>query len=313
MSKRPKLLLSAPAYWAGIWAEPLAKGGIDLAVYGRDAFRPDAIDYALSFRPPPGLLKSLPNLKAVFSLGAGVDGFNIDSDYPKHVPLVRFVDDTLSNEMATYVVLHTLIFHRNQRALDAAQRKGVWQQSLLPRRADATRVGILGLGEIGTLCAERLRDLSFAVSGWSRTSKTVEGIKSFVGNGELDAFLAQSDILVCLLPLTRETEGILNAKMFAKLPRGAFLINAARGGHQVESDIVAAVDSGQLAGATLDVFETEPLPETSPLWRHPKITVTPHIAAISDPSASVRTVLDGIARFERGEPVANLVDLARGY
>src|SRR5690349_19088056 len=209
VERRPNLLLSAPAYWATIWATPLTRANLSQLVHGRDRYAPDEIDYALSFRPPPGLLKSLPNLKAVFSLGAGVDGFNIDSDYPKHVPLVRFVDDTLSNEMATYVVLHTLIFHRNQRALDAAQRKGVWQQSLLPRRADATRVGILGFGEIGRLCAEKLRSLSFVVSGWSRTRKTVEGIKSFAGDAELDAFLAQCDILVCLLPLTRETEGIL--------------------------------------------------------------------------------------------------------
>jgi glyoxylate/hydroxypyruvate reductase A len=313
VSTRPRLLLSAPAYWANIWADPLAQGGIDLVVYGRDPFRPEEIDYALSFRPPPGLLKSLPNLKAVFSLGAGVDGFLTDSDYPKHVPLVRFVDDTLSREMATYVVLHTLMFHRNQRALDDAQRKGIWLQSMLPRRTEETRVGILGLGEIGTLCAERLRDLGFSVSGWSRSRKHADGIKSFAGNGELGAFLAQSDILVCLLPLTRETKGILNAKTFAQLPKGSFLINAARGGHQVERDIIAAVDSGRLAGAALDVFETEPLPDSSALWKHPKITVTPHIAAISDPSASVRTVLDGIARFERGEKVPNVVDIARGY
>jgi glyoxylate/hydroxypyruvate reductase A len=313
VNRRPRLLLSAPAYWANIWAEPLERGGIDLSVYGRDAFRPQEIDYALSFRPPPGLLKSLTNLKAVFSLGAGVDGFLIDSDYPKHVPLVRFVDDTLSREMATYVVLHTLMFHRNQRALDDAQRKGIWLQSLLPRRAEETRIGVLGMGEIGELCAERLRDLGFAVSGWSRSRKNTEGIKSFAGTGELGTFLAQSDILICLLPLTGETKGILNAKLFAQLPKGAFLINAARGGHQVERDIIAGIDSGQLAGAALDVFETEPLAESSPLWKHPKITVTPHIAAISDPSASVRTVLDGIAHFERGEPVANVVDIEREY
>src|SRR5262249_7122982 len=236
VNRRPRLLLSAPAYWANIWAEPLERGGIDLSVYGRDAFRPEEIDYALSFRPPPGLIKSLPNLKAVFSLGAGVDGFLADSDYPKHVPLVRFVDDTLSREMATYVVLHALMFHRNQRALDDAQSKGIWLQSILPRRTEETRVGILGMGEIGTLCAERLRDLGFAVSGWSRTRKNKHGITSFAGNGELDAFLAQSDILVCLLPLTRQTQGILNTRTLSKLPMGAYLINAARGGHQKEAD-----------------------------------------------------------------------------
>jgi len=305
--------MSAPAYWAGIWAEPLAKGGIDLVVHGRDPVDPNTIEYALSFRPPPGLLGTLPKLKAVFSLGAGVDGFLADPDYPRHVPLVRFVDDTLSREMASYVVLHVLLFHRNQRALDAAQHQRIWLQSMLPRRAEGTCVGILGLGEIGTLCALRLRDLGFQVSGWSRTRKTVDGVISFAGAGEFDSFLARSDILICLLPLTPETSGILNAKTFAKLPHGAFLINAARGGHQVERDILEAVDAGQLAGATLDVFETEPLPDSSPLWSHPRITVTPHIAAISDPVASVRMVIEGIRAFERGERPANVVDLARGY
>jgi glyoxylate/hydroxypyruvate reductase A len=306
-------LLSAPAYWAGIWAEPLARGGIDLVVHGRDAYERENVDYALSFRPPPGLLRSLPNLKAVFSLGAGVDGFIADPDYPREVPLVRFVDTTLSREMATYVVLHTLMFHRNQRALDGAQRRTVWQQSMLPRRTEETRVGILGLGEIGKLCASRLRDLGFSISGWSRSRKQIDQIKSFAGTAEFAEFLARSDILVCLLPLTPETRGILNAKTFALLPRGAYIINAARGGHQIESDILAAVNSGQLAGATLDVFETEPLPESSPLWTHPKITVTPHIAAISDPTASVRMVIDGISRFERGEALTNVVDFDRGY
>ncbi|MBV9330452.1 MAG: glyoxylate/hydroxypyruvate reductase A [Alphaproteobacteria bacterium] len=313
MKRRPKLLLCAPDYWAGIWAAPLAAGGIELVVFGRDRFEPAAIDYALSFRPPAGLLKSLTGLKAIFSLGAGVDGFFADPGYPSQIPLVRFVDPTLSREMATYVMLHTLIFHRGQRALDAAQARGVWLQAMLPRRTEETHVGILGLGEIGTFCAERLRDLGFQVSGWSRSRKQIEGIRSFVGNEEFPAFLARAQILICLLPLTGDTRGILCARTFGMLPKGAYLINAARGGHQVEKDILAAVDSGQLAGATLDVFETEPLPLDSPLWKHPKITITPHIAAISDPAASVQMVLDGISRFERGEPLANVVDAARGY
>jgi glyoxylate/hydroxypyruvate reductase A len=313
VSTRPKLLFSAAAYWVGVWADAMSGAGIDFIVNGRDSYKPDEISYVLSFRPPPGLLKSLPSLKAVFSLGAGVDGFLADPEYPKGVPLVRFVDDTLSREMATYVVLHVLMFHRNQRALDQAQSQSVWAQSMLPRRTEETRVGILGLGEIGTICAERLRELGFLMSGWSRTRKHVDGVKSFAGEAEFAAFLGQCDILVCLLPLTPETRGILSAKTFALMPRGAFIINAARGGHQVEADIVAAVNSGQLAGATLDVFETEPLPESSPLWKHPKITVTPHIAAISDPAASARMVIDGIKRFERGEKPGNIVDLSRGY
>ena len=311
--RRPLLLLSAPAYWATIWAGPLKRANLSFVVQGRDRYAPETIDYALSFRPPLGLLKGLPNLKVVFSLGAGIDGFLADPDYPRNIPLIRFVDASLSREMAQYVVLHVLMHHRHQRALDAAQKSRAWLQSRVERRTEDTRIGILGMGEIGTYSAGVLRDLGFPVSGWSRTRKAVAGVTSFAGGEEFPLFLAQSDILICLLPLTRETEGILNANTFALLPKGAYIINAARGPHQVEREILSALDSGQLSGAALDVFETEPLPESSPLWNHPKVTVTPHIAAISDPDAAVQMVADGIARFERGEPLSNVVDLDRGY
>jgi glyoxylate/hydroxypyruvate reductase A len=313
MTARPLLLLSAPAYWTAIWSAPLKRATLDFVVQGRDRYAPEAIDFAISFRPPPGLLKSLPKLKVVFSLGAGIDGFLADPDYPRDIPLVRFVDETLTREMSQYIVLHVLMFHRTQRAFDAAQKTRVWLQGRMARRTEETRIGVLGMGEIGTFSAERLRDLGFPVSGWSRTRKNVRGVESFAGDAEFKAFLAQSDILVCLLPLTAATTGILNAKTFAMLPKGAYLINAARGAHQIETEIIEALDSGQLSGATLDVFQTEPLPGSSPLWSHPKVAVTPHIAAISDPDAAVRMVAEGMARFERGEPLANVVDLDREY
>jgi glyoxylate/hydroxypyruvate reductase A len=229
------------------------------------------------------------------------------------VPLVRFVDRTLSREMAQYCVLHVLMHYRMQRVFDRAQSEHKWRQALLPKRAEDTRVGILGLGEIGTLTAERLRDLHFAVAGWSRIRREVRGVQSFAGQSELGAFLNRSDILICLLPLTPETRGILNSKLFQQLPEDAFVINAARGGHLVEEDMIVALDAGHLSGATLDVFHTEPLPETSPLWSHPKITVTPHIAAISEPRVAAQYVADRIARFERGEELDNIVDPDRGY
>ncbi|HEX2592545.1 MAG TPA: glyoxylate/hydroxypyruvate reductase A, partial [Rhizomicrobium sp.] len=290
-----------------------AREGMTTVVHGRDTFAVEAIDYVASFRPPPGLLATLPNLKAMLSLGAGIDGFLADPALPKHLPLVRFVDRTLSEEMAQYVVMHVLIHHRMQRMFDAAQAKGEWRQILLPRRTAQTRIGILGIGEIGTVVARHLQPFGFPVSGWSRTPKAVDGVRGYSGAAERDAFLAASDVLVCLLPLTDETRGILNADLFAKLPRSAFLINVARGGHLVDDDLIAAIDSGHLSGATLDVFHTEPLPAASPLWRHPKITVTPHVAAISDPDAGARTMLDAIRRCEAGEPPLNVVDLARGY
>jgi glyoxylate/hydroxypyruvate reductase A len=313
MSARPTLLLVVPVAWAGLWMPWFEESGLRVLVHGRDEYAPQDIDYTLSFRPPFGLLKSLPNLKTIFSLGAGVDAFLADPDFPKAVPLVRFVDPQLSGEMAQYVVMHTLLQHRHQREFDVAQAQGKWAQRVLPRKTADTRIGILGLGEIGTVAGERLRDLGFPVCGWSRSRKTAQGIKSYAGEGEFAAFLGNSDFLICLLPLTKETRGILNARTFAMLPQGAYVINVARGGHLVESDLVAAIDSGHLWGATLDVFETEPLPETSPLWRHPKIIVTPHIAAISDPRVTVAYVLDGIAKAERGERHENTVDVARGY
>ncbi len=309
------LLLMVPVSWAGIWTTPLAgqAPGLKLVVHERDAYDPAAIDYVLSFRPPPGVLKTLPNLKAVFSLGAGVDGFLADPDYPRAVPLVRFVHHSLAREMAHYAVLHALLHHRRQKNFDAAQKEHAWRQAFPPRRTEDTRIGIFGMGEIGQVIAEAFRDLDFPVSGWSRTRKTVEGVKSFAGEAERDAFLAQSDILVCVLPLTEDTRGILDKDLFAKLPKDSYLINIARGGHQNAGDLVAAIDSGHLSGATLDVFEPEPLPPSSPLWSHPKITVTPHVAALTDPFVMAKAAVDGITSLERGEKLENVVDFERGY
>ncbi|MBV9913776.1 MAG: glyoxylate/hydroxypyruvate reductase A [Sinobacteraceae bacterium] len=309
------LLLVVPLRWTDLWTAPLAEiaPNLRVLVHERDAYAPADIDYVLTFRPPHALLKSLPNLKLVISLGAGVDGILADPEYPKQVPLVRFVDHTLSREMAQYCVLHVLMHYRMQRVFDRAQAERKWRQTLLPKRAEDTRVGVLGMGEIGTLTAERLRDLCFDVAGWSRTRKEVPGVQSFAGESKLPAFLNRTDILICLLPLTPGTRGILNAKLFGQLPKDAFVINVARGGHLVDDDLIAALDSGHLSGATLDVFHTEPLPETHPFWTHPKITVTPHIAAISEPRVAAEYVAERIGRFERGEPLDNLVDPEKGY
>jgi glyoxylate/hydroxypyruvate reductase A len=313
MSTRPNILLIVPPGWGKYWHEPLAAANVRMFIHGQDEYALGDIDYALGFRPKPGFLKTLPKLKAIFSLGAGIDGFLVDPEFPRHIPLVRFVDETLSREMAQYVVMHVLIQHRAERRFAAAQREGKWRQAMLDRPTEQTRIGILGIGEIGTVAAERLRDLGFPVSGWSRTRKSVPGVKPFVGAGELDAFLAQTDILVCVLPLTPQTRHILNAQLFAKLPKGAYVINVARGGHVNEPELIAALDSGHLSGATLDVFETEPLPESSPIWKHPRIIATPHVAAITSPVAAARYVIDGIAAMERGEKLANIVDMERGY
>ena len=173
MSTRPNILLIVPPGWGKYWHEPLAAANVRMFIHGQDEYAPGDIDYALGFRPKPGFLKTLPKLKAIFSLGAGIDGFLIDPEFPRHIPLVRFVDETLSREMAQYVVMHVLIQHRAERRFAAAQREGKWRQAMLDRPTEQTRIGILGIGEIGTVAAERLRDLGFPVSGWSRTRKSV--------------------------------------------------------------------------------------------------------------------------------------------
>jgi glyoxylate/hydroxypyruvate reductase A len=274
--------------------------------------KPDDIVYCVAWKPKPGSLAALPNLKIVFSMGAGVDGIVADPTFPRHVPLSRVVDDTLSQGMSEYVVLNVLYWHRRQHDFAALQRAGKWRQLMAPR-AEAVRVGIMGFGVLGQAAALPLRALNYRLSAWSATPKRMEGVRCFHGKDQLDEFLGESDILVCLLPLTKETRGILNAATFAKLPRGACVINCARGGHLVEEDLIAALDSEQLRGATLDVFQTEPLPATSPLWSHPKVVMTPHTASMTDPASFMRNVAETIRRMDRGLPPENLVDFARGY
>ena len=242
-----------------------------------------------------------------------MDGFLKDPDFPKHIPLVRSVDPNLAIQMAEFVVMHALIIHRHQRYFDQAQTDHAWRQRMITRNAVDTRIGILGLGTIGNVIAQRLQVFDFQVSGWSRSRKDVPGVKSFAGADELPAFLAQCDMIVCVLPLTPDTVGIMNAKLFAQLPQGAWVMNVARGLHLNEDDLIAALDSGHLAGAVLDVFQTEPLPEDSPIWVHPCITATPHIAGIPDPRAARAYVDECITRAEAGQPLPNLIDMGRGY
>lgn len=274
--------------------------------------RPDDIHYCIAWKPKPGSLSALPNLKVVFSMGAGVDAIVADPTYPKHVPLSRVVDPTLSQSMTEYVVLNVLYWHRRMHDLLSLQRAAKWRQIASPR-AESVRVGILGFGVLGQAAAVPLKALNYRLSGWSATPKSVEGVATFHGQDGLVPFLNQTDILVCLLPLTPDTRGILNARTFAALPAGACVINAARGGHQVEADLIQALDSNHLRGATLDVFATEPLPATSPLWAHPKIVVTPHSAAATDPVSFMEHVARTITRIDQGLPPENQVDFMRGY
>lgn len=270
------------------------------------------IEYAFVWAPEPGALRKFPNLKCIFSIGAGVDHLLKDPDLPDGVPIVRMVEPELTQGMSEYVTMHVLRYHREVPALEQQQRDKVWHELIAPT-APSRKVGLLGFGVLGQDAARVLRVLKFDLASWSRTPKRVAGVQSFYGADGLGPFLARTEILVCLLPLTAKTQGILNRDLLAKLPRGACLINAGRGGHQVEEDILAALDSGQLAGATLDVFLTEPLPTGSPFWTHPKVTLTPHIASVTQQISAIEQVVANIRRIQAGKTPLNTVDRELGY
>lgn len=275
------------------------------------------IRYALVWKPPQGILKTLPNLEVIFSVGAGVDHVIGQDDLPD-VPLVRFVDPNLTMRMTEYVCLHVLMHHRRMPDYIENQRQREWQEFWPQPSAGEIRVGVFGLGVLGLDSVEKLKNLGYDVAGWSRTRKTVPGVETFSGTDGLDTFLARTDILVCLLPHTPDTHGMLNKTLFAKLAKdgplpGPVLINAGRGKIQVEADILSALDAGDLWAASLDVFEEEPLVKTSPLWDHQRIVITPHNASVSDYKAVCRYVLGQIADYEKGKPLANVVDMTRGY
>ena len=276
-----------------------------------------AVRYAASWKHPAGSLAGFPRLRAVFSLGAGVDHLMEDGGLPD-VPIVRVVDPDLTNRMSEYVVLHCLIHLRQQRRYDAQQRERAWLDDRDQPAAREVRVGIMGLGVLGQDAAAKLRTMGFDVAGWSRSPKVVEGLAAFAGAGGLGAFLARTDILVCLLPLTEDTRGILDRTLIRGLARdgrlgGPVLINAGRGGLQAEADILACLDDGTLKAATLDVFEEEPLPAASTLWLHPAVTVTPHNAAMSAPETIAALVAEGIRAHEAGRPLSYVVDRRLGY
>ena len=270
------------------------------------------VEFALTWKAKPGVLASFPNLKTISSLGFGVDHIFDDPTLPDGVPIVRLVEETLTGQMSEYAILGILRHHRMLKGYEAAQAKGRWGREL-PPDTGATPVGLLGLGVIGADCAAKLAGLGFPVRGWSRSRRTLPGVEGFHGPDGLAPMLAESRFLVCLLPLTPQTRGIINARTLGALPRGAYVINAARGGHVLDADLLAAIDSGHIAGAMLDVFNDEPLPRDHPYWTHPKVTVTPHIAGLCVPRLMAPQIVDNVRRARAGRPLLNLVDRARGY
>ncbi len=316
-SNEATAILLAPHPWdPAPWAAAIRAADPQRRLLIGAAPDPAAIGYALVWKPPAGTLAQLPRLRAIFSLGAGADHLLTDPALPD-VPLVRVVNPDLTQRMTEWVVLQVLAHHRQQQRYHRQQAARLWKELPQPA-ASEVRVGIMGMGALGRDSAEVLQRLGFDVAGWSRRPVAMAGVTSFHSADQLDAFLARTDILVSLLPLTPETRGILSMALFNKLAKdgklgGPVLINAGRGALQVEADIVAAIETGVLIGASLDVFAPEPLDPSSPLWTMPNVAITPHAAAASTAEALIPPLLRQIADFEAGKPLANLIDRSARY
>ncbi len=311
--KRSRLLFAGPQDRTALWKQaferiapaiefvPLEES-LDLAEFS----------YCLAWNPPPSLWKKLPRLRAIFSLGAGVDRLLRDSHLPLNIAIIRMSEPSLVKGMADYVLWQCLFHHRRFWEAMEAQEAALWKPYIYPEAKDRI-VGIMGLGAMGLAAAERLIDFGFRVKGWGRSPKNFSNIAYDHGKDRLTDFLRDVEILVCLLPLTDETAGLLNAEIFRLLPRGACLINAARGEHMIEADLISAMEEGHIAAASLDVFATEPLPPDHAFWSMRRIFITPHNASLTDPEGGARHVATQIDRMERGEIPFPLVDRQRGY
>jgi glyoxylate/hydroxypyruvate reductase len=312
------ILLAVSGWDTGPWRKRLAALLPSHKIATLDEpFDRASILYALSWRHPPGALARLPNLEAIFSLGAGVDHLLADPALPDR-PIVRVVDPDLTDRMSEWVVMHALAHLRQLRRYERQQRERIWADDDDQPKAADIEVGLLGLGVLGKDAAAKLGALGFKVAGWSASEKSLPGVACFDGPAGLNRLLATTDMLVVLLPLTDATRGMVDASLLGRLRQGGrlggpILINAGRGGLQVEADILAALDSGRLKGASLDVFEREPLPVESRLWTHPAVYVSPHNAATSTPQAIAASAAREIEAHECGEPLSHVVDRRRGY
>ena len=307
-----RILLYTPSKTLAEWRAALERALPEAEVRVWEPGLAWSADYAAVWYPAAEVLAGQRRLKAIFNLGAGVEALLGQVALPPGVPVIRLEDAGMARQMAEYVIWAVLRYFRRLDAYAAQQAHAEWRVHRPLRHADFP-VGVMGLGVLGAHVARAVLDLGFPVLGWSREKKEVEGVKRFAGPAELEAFLAGSRALVCMLPLTAGTEGILNRRTLSRLPRGAYVINVARGGLIVDDDLLAALDAGHLAGATLEVFHEEPLPGAHPYWRHPKVLVTPHASALTLFDESAAQVAGKIRRLERGESVTGVVDLARGY
>jgi glyoxylate/hydroxypyruvate reductase A len=308
-----RIVLSDTGADFAVWDQAFRKSapGLDL-VHDTGERDLTGIRYGMTWKPRSGLYDRMPDLKALFVLGAGVERFLGDATIPARIQIVKMAEPGLTQAMEHYVLWQVLNHHRRFWELEAAQREARWIDQTYPAPWER-KVGVMGLGTLGDAVARLLKSFGFDTRGWSRSAKAIEGIAVFSGADQIGTFLDGLEILVCLLPLTAETQGILNADIFRHLAPGAGLINVGRGGQLNEADLLSALESGRLSAASLDVFAAEPLPEAHPFWRHPRIFVTPHLAADVDPASSVLAIRRQIDRFEAGQDLEHVADRMRGY
>ena len=290
-----------------LWKTAIETADPNIKVYSYlEPHDKNLVEVALVWKHPKGSLAAYSNLKYIASTGAGVDFIFEDETTPKDLPITRVVDTMLASDMSEYVLAAIFSFLKHLNGYKVDQFHKVWKPRPYYRISDFN-IGIMGLGALGTVLAKDLLRFGFKPQGWSNSKKVIQGVTTYQGETEFGSFLSTSQVLVCLLPLTNETTGILNAGIFEQLPIGAYLINAARGGHLVDQDLLDYIDNGHIAGATLDVFHQEPLPLTHPFWENEKINITPHYASVSDTDSVVPQLLENYGRMQRGESLLNLV------
>ncbi|WP_299162214.1 glyoxylate/hydroxypyruvate reductase A [uncultured Eudoraea sp.] len=295
------------------WKKALKAKAPDISIYSYLEEHPkEEITLACVWKQPVDSLKQYPNLKCIASLGAGVDFIFKDQSVPENIPITRVVDPVLASDMSEFVLALILSFFKNLNNYRTDQMKKVWYPQEYKRISDVT-VGIMGMGALGEKLAEDLIKNRFKVIGWATSPKIIPGVEVYTGDKEKNTFLSKSNIVVCLLPLTRETTGILNSKLFKELPKQSYVINVARGGHLVDEDLLEYINNGHLAGAGLDVFHEEPLSVEHPFWTHPKINITPHIASVSDIESVIPQLLENYGRLKEGLPLNNIVNREKGY
>lgn len=284
---------------------------LDIRTFPNDSNR-EEIDFALTWRHPHGIFKDYPNLKCISSMGAGVDHLLKDSELPNDISITRLVDPYLAQDMAEFVLALIMNHLRDLNAYKIKQTQSIWKPGDYLRIKDV-KIGIMGMGAIGKAVAMELQKSGFNVIGWVRTPKEGMGVPIYTGGKEFSKFLTGIDVVVCVLPLTPQTKGILNKITFQQLPKNAFVINVGRGEHLVEEDLLQFIADGHLSGASLDVFSEEPLPSQDPIWKHPRINVTPHIASLTNPESVAPQIVENYYRMKEGKSLLNIVSREKGY